>query len=207
MLPGFSASSSLYLTRNHYRATYAPGYSAAALAARTGVLVLSQSCVCDDCPETCNECLGSSGVEESCCPPCQAICDDDGEFHGCCPDTLCKNADGSDYCCGDGTDLLCCGDGNCVSTTDEIDPCTACSNACTETQTCCTGATKVGPNFNEHGNAPYCTDTSVDDSNCGGCGVVCRGGQVCVDGHCVGIKLKGPVTPVRNPPVIPVHPI
>lgn len=211
MLPGFSASSSLYLTRNYYSATYTPGYVVAALAAPTGVLVPSEGCpACgsEDCKEACNYCSNSDDhdVTKGCCPPCQPFCDGE-EVHGCCNGTMCKNADGSEYCCSGDTDQLCCGNGKCISATDDTDPCTGCSNACVETQTCCPGATKVGPNFNEHGNAPYCTDTSVDDSNCGGCGVVCAGGHVCVGGACQPIKLKRPVTPVRNRPVIPVRPM
>jgi hypothetical protein len=211
VLPGFSANSSLYLTRSHYRAGFAFGNVLAPLATRTTVLQpQAGACGSEDCKGGCSHCPNSNAVEDSCCLPSQPACEDGLSFRGCC-DTACNNADGSAYCCnaddGGGGDLLCCGDGRCVSTTDEIDPCTACSNACVETATCCKGATELGPNFNEYGNAPYCTDTSTDSNNCGGCGVVCRGGQVCVKGSCVGIKLNKPVTPVRTRSTVPVHAI
>lgn len=93
---------------------------------------------------------------------------------------VCRNPDGTAYC-----------------TSFRFDPanCGACGKVCAPGAACTEGrcgsppaSTTCPPNTpvqckDASGN-PYCTDGKNDPHNCGGCGLVCAPGGVCLDGRC-----------------------
>jgi len=86
---------------------------------------------------------------------------------------------GPGYCAWTQSDNLNCG--ACGVACAPLEACTsgACKKACTVNQTACL------PDGGDPDAAPFCTDTSSDNANCGSCFHQCSGGQpLCVSGAC-----------------------
>ncbi len=82
----------------------------------------------------------------------------------------------------------------CTSLKDDAKNCGFCGNTCPDGSGCqagtCTGTLTCVPPTMLCGDAAagkmYCTDTSHDPGNCGGCGKTCPAGAICTDGTCQG---------------------
>ncbi|MEY2931646.1 MAG: hypothetical protein RL033_2395 [Pseudomonadota bacterium] len=94
--------------------------------------------------------------------------------------------------------LIACGE-SCADLTSDEQHCGACGTSCFDTQTCdagscvcpantvlCTPMTlgRVDDMVASVSGTPQCVDTTSNSQNCGSCGNVCTGGQVCDGGSC-----------------------
>lgn len=94
-------------------------------------------------------------------------------------------------------DKLCTNDGGasiCVNAQTDNDNCGSCGHACKPNEIChnaeCNGTcgdSKSGEVVcGADGGLPYCANLQADNTNCGTCGHVCTGGELCVSGVCKG---------------------
>ena len=140
---------------------------------------------------------GCSGALELCDRDCVDLQTTDAHCGACeaaCPaDADC--AAGACVCPGL---LTACGD-SCVDTASDAQNCGACGQACVDAQTCESGScqcplgtllcnvstlTLADGAVSGASVAKACADIQNDGQNCGACGVVCTGGQVCDQGAC-----------------------
>ena len=158
------------------------------------------TCVCPntlrDCGDAgCKECCPNENVGY-CCPPERPTCWDDfgnEHFKRCAPNGTCQCRDDQpDQCLPQagfpGICWECCSDEACIlNPFYEVRGKHACKNNhcdCPDGMTFCV---VIG-----QGNVPKCTDTNIDNNNCGGCGVdnpslyrcATELGETCVNGSC-----------------------
>lgn len=169
MLPGFSASSSLYRTRYVYRGH---GNSPAADASETpgpAGLVSPANGIPVQVP-------GSWCTSNTYCPPGTRCCN--GVSAGGYPAASCVDLQSSpDNCgyCGNVCHTGTCCDGRCIEQKDTACGCPA--RSCPPGHKCC----DVYDGFHD---VWTCIDTTGDTQHCGSCGHRCASGEKCCDGKC-----------------------
>ena len=155
-----------------------------------------------------NGCVAADGGVETLCTPdggapyCADTDNDNTNCGGCgvaCGlGQVCQNGQCANGCVAPdgGTEALCQPDGGspyCADTNDDNGNCGGCGIACGIGQTCQNGTCVNGCPAQDggtltlcmpDGGAPFCTDTSNDPGNCGGCGNACAVNQVCIGGTC-----------------------
>jgi len=175
----------------------------------------NNTCIAGVCTPNAN-CNGGpvcTGVNQCCAAGCTNIDTDTSNCGSCgnacgagamCLGGVCQippSCHGGPVCTGTET---CCGQGCTDTTTDPIN-CGACNSPC-PTGNACVGGVCKAPTTCNGGPAcatvdtccpSGCINTTNDANNCGGCGVICGGGEPCVDGVCT--SSEGAFNPTVNP--------
>ncbi len=156
--------------------------------------------LCTATETCCASGCSNTTTDASNCGGCGTICPtgDTCVASICTPATSCNGAPpcpSGDTCCGTG----------CSNTTSDPKNCGGCGTICPTGDTCvgsvCTSTTSC------NGGPPCptgdiccptgCLNDTSDPNNCGGCGVICGGGDMCVDSMCT--NNEGPFNPTENP--------
>jgi hypothetical protein len=162
---------------------------------------------CGDCAHDCANDIDAPGIQcanRACTDGCPAPLVD---CEGACADTAtdnlhcgpnCQVCTGGRICsggacvCGPGRSL-CANSNTCVDLTMDPNHCGFCNVAYGTDQLCdggqcatdiCSPVPPLPPPVGREACARSCVDLASDPSNCGACGSVCSGGQVCADGLC-----------------------
>lgn len=157
-------------------------------ACKTGEVCSQGACgtTCGGGTTLCGSSCADTKIDPNNCGGCNTKCSS-GEV---CADGKCASTCASDqtFCGGDG------GSSYCANTKTDNANCGGCGVACGNGQVCdngaCTstcGGTDGGSETlcTPDGGTAFCTNTSTDNANCGGCGIVCGSGQVCENSACV----------------------
>ncbi|MFT5357808.1 MAG: hypothetical protein ACI9KE_005045 [Polyangiales bacterium] len=162
-----------------------------------GTCDVGQSCCPSGCsalptdPTNCGTCGRDCGDTGDACVSGQCRCRGASgciDGNACCEDGCSNLMESADNC---GTCGMVCGDGQVCEAGDCVTP--PCDPACTNDEVCDADASPVavcmcggGPGCatGQSCCGVSCIDTQLDRNNCGECGMVCNGAEVCLDGGC-----------------------